>query len=515
VVILGVSLLSLAIATGRLVLRLDTYVGEYNSTWVGTLVAGSTTVLLCFANFFIVKDAIQLDRRTGVGELIATTSIDRFTYLAAKALSNFSVLLVIEGVLFVSSILVQIVHGDTNIEWLALFLPFVFIALPAMAAISSLAVLFETLPGLRSGMGNVVFVALWFYMLFRIIAYNEIWFDMPGILYVESVFTAAAEAMNLPFNNGFSVEGGLMADPSAQRVLWRGVNWFNELLGWRLHWFGIALGLIIPAAFVFDRFDSSRGATRFFRWRPKIGLDHRLEIQKRNQQYGVMEVQSIYKSYEYIPQNIQLKPVTMTSGGNRLAWVLWVNLCLILKQPWWWYLVTLGLVINSLVVPVMDARTLWVPLIWLWLALTLSGIGLIESRFNTEQLVFSAPNHFLFHLLVTWLMGIILTVSSGISGLRLAMVGEWDAVLAWGIATLFIPTFALACGIFSGNRRFFEGIYIAWWFIGPMGSEGTNLDFMGVHQEVVCQGVHWYYLLGTFILLGLAILGRWWRLRTL
>ncbi len=515
VVLLAVSLLSLAIATGRLVLRLDIYLGEYNSTWVGALVAGSTTVLLCFANFFIVKDAIQLDRRSGVGELIATTPLGKFTYLAGKTLSNFMVLLTIEGILFASSVLVQLVHGDTNIELLALLLPFVFIAVPAMATISTLAVLFETLPGLRSGLGNVVFVSLWFYMTFRIMAYNEIWFDLPGILYVDSVFTAAAETMNLPFTGGFSVEGGLMVDPSAQYVLWRNVNWINEMLGWRLYWFGVALGLVIPAAFTFDRFDSSRGVTRFFRWRHKPGSNRHFDLHNRDELNEAMDAQPSNKSKKSITSRIQLTPVTKISGVTHFTRALWVNLHLILKQPWWWYLVTLGLVINSLVVAVQNARTMWVPLIWLWLALTLSGIGLQESRFNTEQLVFSAPNPFLFQLFFTWSVGIILTALCGIGGLRLALVGESDAVLAWGIAVLFIPTFALACGILSGNRRLFEGIYIAWWFIGPMGSKGTNLDFMGVHQEVVDQGVHWYYLIGTFILLGLAILGRWWRLRTL
>jgi hypothetical protein len=81
IVLFGVTLMSLAIATDRLVLRLDIYLGEYNSAWTGALVAGSTTVLLCFANFFIVKNAIKLDGDTDVGELIAATPTSKFIYL--------------------------------------------------------------------------------------------------------------------------------------------------------------------------------------------------------------------------------------------------------------------------------------------------------------------------------------------------------------------------------------------------------------------------------------------------
>ena len=65
------------------------------------------------------------------------------------------------------------------------------------------------------------------------------------------------------------------------------------------------------------------------------------------------------------------------------------------------------------------------------------------------------------------------------------------------------------------GRQIFILNFIAWWLIGPMASKGTGLDFMGVHPEVVAWGIHWYYLLATVFLLGLAILGRWRQLRSL
>jgi hypothetical protein len=169
----------------------------------------------------------------------------------------------------------------------------------------------------------------------------------------------------------------------------------------------------------------------------------------------------------------------------------------------------------SLIVPVYDARTFWVPLIWLWLALTLSWIGILETHHRTEQIVFSVPYPLLSHFFATWMSGFILTFIMGIAGARSLFVGENGAALAWFIGALFIPSFALAAGVLSGNRRFFEGIYIAWWLMGPMASNGTGLDFMGVHPEVVARGVHWYYLVAHIILLGLAFLGRWRQLRSL
>jgi hypothetical protein len=511
----GVILLSLAIATGRLILRLDVYIGEHNSAWVGALVAGSTTVLLCFVNFFIVKNVIALDRYTGVGELIASTPTSKNIYILGKALSNFVVLMAIEGVLLLSAILVQLVHGDQHIDWLAILLPFVFIALPAMATISALALLFEILPGLRSGFGNLIFVFLWFYMMFRVAAYDEVWVDLPGILYVNTVFTQAAQSMDLPFEGGFSVEGGMMVDSSAQHIRWENVSWINEMVGWRLYWFGVAICLTLLAAVLFDRFDSSRKFTNIIRWPlRKIPGDHMHRKKPESINIEVVDI-TCDPSISCISPKVHLSPINKISRIHFFGRVLWSELRLSLKRPWWWFLISLGLLVMSLIVPVLDAHTFWVPLIWLWLSLTLSEIGIRESHHRTDQLTFSAPYPLRYQFFATWMAGVILTLTMGIAGARLFLGGETSAALAWFIGALFIPTFALAAGILSRNRRLFEGVYIAWWLMGPMASKGTGLDFMGVHPEVVARGIHWYYLIATILLLGLALLGRWRQLRSL
>ncbi|MBN1452913.1 MAG: hypothetical protein JW963_17980 [Anaerolineales bacterium] len=504
VVMLGATLMSLAIAAGRLVLRLDVYLGEYNSAWAGTLVAGSTTVLLCFANFFIVKNAIELDGDTGIGELVAATPMSKFTYLLGKVLSNFAVLIAIEGILFASTIVIQLFHGETQVDWLALFLPFVFIALPAMAAISALALLFETLPGLRSSFGNLLFVFLWFYIVFRMMAYDEIWFDLPGVLYVNSVFTAAAQTMEIPFDGGFSVEGGTLADTSARFVRWENVNWINEMVGWRLYWFGVAVGLTILATIFFDRFDSSRISPRLFRWpRRKVSREPGHGHDFEGYETGEKEI-----SVSQTSPKALLAPVVTTSGLRRFGGILWLELRMISKQSWWWRLILLWMFIMSLAAPVTNARSLWVPLIWLWLAIALSSAGIRDARHHTEQVVFSTPHPLRYQFFATWLAGVILTLCTGLSGARLWLAGESEAALAWGIAAIFIPTFALAAGVLSRNQRLFEGVYCAWWLMGPMASKGTGLDFMGVHPEVVARGIHWYYLAFTILLLVVAVVGR-------
>ena len=68
------------------------YRGVYNSAWVGTAVAMLSAVFISMIGFFIVKNAIERDRSTRVGEILATTPISRVQYTLGKTFSNFAVL---------------------------------------------------------------------------------------------------------------------------------------------------------------------------------------------------------------------------------------------------------------------------------------------------------------------------------------------------------------------------------------------------------------------------------------
>jgi hypothetical protein len=88
-----------AATTGHLTLRMGDTRGIFNSAWIGALMAliGSTFVPL--AGFYIVKNTIERDRHTRVGQILASTPISKFVYVIGKTLSNFAVLAVMVGIL--------------------------------------------------------------------------------------------------------------------------------------------------------------------------------------------------------------------------------------------------------------------------------------------------------------------------------------------------------------------------------------------------------------------------------
>lgn len=516
-IVLGATIcLGYTVAAGHLVLRLGDYTGVYNSTWVGFLMTGTTTFFLSLAGFYIVKDTLERDRRTGVGQIIATTPVGKLFYIMGKTLSNLTVFLVILGILLLAAVVAQLVRGEElRIELWPLISPCLMISLPAMVFLAAVAVLFETLPWLRGGLGNVAYFFLWaLVFVIRTATHPTPFVDLTGVNSITKVFNGAARARGLDYTDGFSIEPGGLA--SAQSVHWEDISWTSEIVWGRLYWVGVAFALMLAAVVLFDRFDPARGI--FHRYdlsfqRARRGLLGRW--QKGSSPDTTPSVALEAKGLVPAPERVSLTPlaVAATKGHSTLrpyfGRVLLAELRLMLKrQRWWWYAVAVGLIVAGLLSTGRKARETWLPLSWVWPVLVWSAMGVREARHRTEQLVFSTAHPLCRQLPATWLAGVIVTLLAGGGvAVRLLLAGEWVTLLAWAVGALFIPTLALALGVWSGSSKPFEAAYVAWWYIGPI-NQTSALDFMGALNGSVAAGVPWYYLALTVILLGLAVAGR-------
>ncbi len=154
--------LGYAAYTGKIMLRLDEYRGIYNSAWLGGLMGIVASCFLSLVGFYVVKNSIQRDQQTRVGQILATTPMSKAFYTVAKTISNFAVLGSMVMVMGLAALCMQLLRAeDPHINLWALFSPLILFALPAMAFTAALAVLFETLPALRGGVGNVIYFFLW------------------------------------------------------------------------------------------------------------------------------------------------------------------------------------------------------------------------------------------------------------------------------------------------------------------------------------------------------------------
>ena len=510
---------------GRLSFNVGGYRGIYNSAWVGATVTVLTVIFMSLPGFYLVKNAISRDECTGVGHIIATTSLSKFQYIFGKVTSNWIFLATAAGVAMLSAMGIQLIRGEAlRISLLGYLLPYLLLTLPMMAFVAAVAVLFESIGWLRGGLGNVVFFFLFLLSYWMMAALTFMALPMTsgaggssismvpeptGALEIlRSISTAGMERIpdyqgGLDLGNPFQVYGAV------NTFQWNGIVWkVHSILG-RLLWLGVAVGITSLAAMFFDRFDPSN-----------------YEIRARSK-----ETRSRFELDNHLTQSSP--PVTLTSialsttasRGSRISIFLQIvgsELRLMLKgQRWWWYLIALGFILVGLILPDPESRQILLPFVCIWPLLIWSRLGNREIQNHTDPLVFSAAYPLRRQLLATWTAGFILTLiacSGVIVGLILAR--DWDGILSVVVATAFIPAMALALGIWSGSSKLFEVVYLLLWSLGPMnqmldaigypliGDQFLAFDYLGSNNMAVSAGMPLYYAGFTILLLIVALVGR-------
>jgi ABC-type transport system involved in multi-copper enzyme maturation permease subunit len=174
-VVLGlVVFLGYQVASDSLGLHLGGYRGEYNSAWVGSMMALIASIFLGWFGFYVVNSSVARDRETGVGQIMAATPMSRLLYVAGKWTSNFFVLVAMVIILALAGIAIQLFQGEyLRLDLIAFLRPFILLTLPMIALVAGLAVLFECIRFLSGGFGNIVY----FFMFIFFIAAIE----LPGV----------------------------------------------------------------------------------------------------------------------------------------------------------------------------------------------------------------------------------------------------------------------------------------------------------------------------------------------
>lgn len=480
--------------------------GIYNSAWIGSMIALLSSMVLSLPGFYLVKNAIARDRESGVGQIIATTPLSRPLYTLGKALSNFIFLTVIVAVVAVAAGAMQFIRGESlQLDIWALLAPFLFTTLPTMLLVAAVAVLFESISFLRGGFGNIVYFALWTATI--VVAMSGVSFGSQGVIEepVNDLFGASTigASMHQGAHAAFPEQdldlgiGYTIIEGNIHTFRWAGVDWRGDILFGRLIWVGVALGIALLSSLFFHRFDPARAkrvaasrATQEQRWVTRL----------------LSPLRNLSLPSFSLGQRLDLQPFSLPP----FARVLLAEWRLLLKgMPWWWYLGMLALIVAGAINGANpQARRALLGAAWLWPVLVWSGLGVHEKEHRTGSIIFSAPRPLTRQFLAMWVAGILVTLLTGSGvGLRLLVAGTGGQFLAWAVAALFIPTLALALGVWSGTSKTFEAFYVALWYIGPI-SGLAIFDYMGLSQQALALGNPIRYLVLTAALFALALVGR-------
>jgi hypothetical protein len=482
------------VGTGKLGLWIGNARGVFNSAWIGTTMAMVINTFLSLAGFYVVKGSVDRDRQTGVGQILATTPITKPLYTLGKTASNFAVLAIMVAVLAVAAVVIQLtVAEDSHLRLGALLLPFVFLSLPVVALVFAVAVLFETIPFLRRGFGNVVWFFAWTGVMAVGIPSEDARGNSQDAFGLGPVFRGMFGAYQRSFGRepkGF-ILGGIEHSTKTSRFVWEGMDWSLATLAGRLAWTLAALGLAFLAALLFDRFDPSQGGLR----RQTAGGNGQ-------------PLETALPPPAPVP-HVTLTPMPAGAKGFRFLGVLVAELKLALKgQRWWWYAGALGGLIATLTAPLAAVKEIALPIAWIWPVLIWSPLGTRESRFDTGGLLFSSARPLLRQLPATWAAGVLLAMATGAgAAIRFLAAGDMTAFGAWLVGALFIPSMALALGVWSGTSKLFEILYLVIWYIGPM-NHVPAMDYLGATRAGLAEGMPLVYLGVTAVLAAAAVVGR-------
>lgn len=440
------------------------YRGVYNSAWIGILMAICCSTFLSLAGFYIVKNSVQRDMDTRVGQILAATPMRKGFYTVAKTLSNFAVLASMVGVLMLAAVVMQFALGEhQSFSLWKLWSPFILLALPTTLLTASVAVLFETVPGLGGGLGNVVYFFSWT----AIIALSATGTDDPmGMQLLYRSARTALRAVDPGSAERFNFSLTIGGERAVHTFLWTGLDWTLPVLIVRLTWVGVAIGIGLAASLFFHRFDPARS-----RRRVRAAVKNALPFAAED---------APLSSTPPVVGSSHLTPLLRQGTDWRWIQLIRSELRLMLKgQRWWWYASAAGLLLGQFVSPDTTARSWSLIVAWLWPLLLWSPMGCRETRYGTGSLLFSAERSVSRQFPALWIAGVIVAFLTGAGvGIHLAIAGEWRSFAAWMAGAVFIPTLSLALGVWSGGSRAFEAIYTVWWYIGPA-HQIPGLDFMG------------------------------------
>lgn len=461
--------------------------GVYNSHWLGAQLAVLLNSFFGLIGFYLVKSAVDRDRKTGVGQLLAAAPLSRAGYMLSKWLSNFLVLASMLAVVAVCTALLQVVRGeDTAVNPLALLAPLVLLTLPLFALVAAIAVLFEALPLLRGGLGNIAYFFLWAFggLMTSIEGRGplEPRNDVMGIGVITPSMVRAAqrafpaenitgEQMNVGLNIGRRGDAPLVLYP------FDGIEWTPEIVLGRVAWFAVAIAIAAVAAACFDRFggeSASAGARAGLG-----GMARRVWFGAgaKGDAPGAPTAAAAAAPPMFDPRRLAAVPPAWRF--DLFALVRAELLVAFKGYPRIWFLGAIGLAIASLAAPLEGVKQGVAPMLAIWPMLLWSALGIREARHGTSDLLFSSPRPLSRQLPATWLSGVAVgLLTGGAYGLRLLLSGDPLGAATWLAGIAFVPALALACGVLTGNARLFEGLYMAFWYVAAL-NHVPEMDYTG------------------------------------
>ncbi len=397
--------------------RVGEYVGYYNAAWVGHVTAIMSSTFLWLIGFYLVNNGIKRDRDTGVGQIVATTSISNIKYLFAKTISNFLVLLTIVFIVILMALGVLFYRGsDHPFNFSQFFLPYLLATIPSIFLVGALAVFMEVVFGRYTVLMNIAFFFLFIITVSNVNAGQTStlnWLDILGTKTLTDGISNVVNTMHPDTVRQVSVGFIFGGIEKKKFFLFEGSTFSSAYILMRLMWMMIALVLVFISSRLFHRFDDAQ----------------RVAINTKKKSVDIIEE-------KYIPKDIHLPALPVaTPALGILPFVKTELLILIRKGPKWFWLITIGGFVALFFMPLKIAHQFGLPVLWFLQINRWADIATKEKFFGTHYFTYAAfkPLQRLLtsQVLSGWILAVMLALPLIIRFLMIGDLSNIDQHYPW------------------------------------------------------------------------------------
>jgi hypothetical protein len=450
--------------SGYTTVRIGNYVGKNNSAWIGHVTAIMASTFLWIIGFYLVNNGIKRDKETGVGQIIATTSISNFGYLLAKAFSNFCVLLTIVFIIILMAFGLYVFRGESNFDSIQFLMPYFFATIPSIFLVSVVAIVFEVIFGNKTNLMNVAF----FFLFSVVIATTNAgsnptlqFIDPLGIKFLTNQMVEMVNLTDATNTNDISV-GYLFSEKLKTNYFnFQGSTWSMLYVLSRIVWIAIGFGLLFFASKIFNRFDS------------KVII-----LSKKK------STDFIFNEIKTEPKQINLSDLPKINPQFGIFPIIKTEFLMLLRKgsKWFWF-VNFGVMIALALLPLNDAYKIGLPVLWFLQINRWADLATKEQFFGTSNFIYSSFKPLQRLLTSQIIAGFLLATFLALPlVIRHLIDGNVFATISILIGGLFLVSFAVCSGIVSGGKRLFEILFFAITYMIVSGFPYVDY-FGGFHQD--------------------------------
>ncbi|MBC3872157.1 hypothetical protein [Undibacterium flavidum] len=232
----------------------------YTSSALAMGSASLLSFLLALIGFYLVRGRIVEDLRSGIGSVIASTSVSNSLFLFSRWLGGAAYMLALVLVAMFSIIVLHAIRGDGPIQLWVYLQTYLLVLGPMIVFAVGAAILFDSVPVLMGKAGDFLYFIAWVMQISIISKIEELsagamspWLllDFSGL--VTTIFTLKAHL----FTNHFSL-GSSTFDPQVTPITLPVVMWSMQMALMRIGTAALALCLLLPAVPLFHRFSPDK-----------------------------------------------------------------------------------------------------------------------------------------------------------------------------------------------------------------------------------------------------------------